>query len=73
MTKYFKQLAETSEVKMLLTYDFKPNITDPLIVEITKEEYDALLAKLTTEPDPEPADEITDSEALSIILGGDSA
>lgn len=71
MTKYFKQPSETGEVKMLLTYEFEPTITDPLIVKITKEEYDELLAEITAEPDPEPTDEITDSEALSIILGGD--
>lgn len=31
------------------------------------------LYKLTPEPEPDPNDEITDSEALSIILGGDGA
>lgn len=73
MTKYFKQISETGEVKLLLTYEFEPTITDPLIMEITKEEYDELLAEITAEPEPEPTDEISDSEALAIILGGDSA
>lgn len=73
MTKYYKHLTETGDVKLLLTYDFEPTITDPLIVEITKEEYDELLAEITAKPEPEPADEISDSEALSIILGGDGA
>ena len=71
MTKYYKHLTETGEVKMLLTYDFEPTITDPLTVEITKEEYDELLAELAAESEPEPTDEISDSEALSIILGGE--
>lgn len=71
MTKYYKCLTETGKVKMLLTYDFEPTITDPLIVEITKEEYDELLAEITAEPDPEPTGEISDSEALNIITGGD--
>lgn len=71
MMKYYKCLSETDEVKMLLTYNFEPTITNPLIVEITKEEYDELLAEITVEP--EPTDEISDSEALAIILGGDGA
>lgn len=37
--KYYKQLNESGEVVALLTYDFEPNITDPLTVEITAEEY----------------------------------
>lgn len=71
MTKYFKHLTEIGEVKLLLAYEFEPTITDLLIVEITKEEYDDLLAELAAEPEPDPTDEISDSEALSIILGGD--
>lgn len=71
MTRYYKQLNHSGDVVFLLTYDFDPTITDPLIVEITKEEYDELLAEITAEPDPEPTDEITDSEALAIILGGE--
>lgn len=45
MTKYYKQLKENGEFVMLLTYDFEPEITDPLIVEITEEEYLALKAE----------------------------
>ena len=73
MTRYYKQLNDSGNVVFLLTCDFDPTISDPLIVEITKEEYDELMAEITAEPDPEPTDEITDSEALSIILGGDGA
>ena len=40
--KYYKQLNENGEVVMLLTYDFEPNITDLLIVEITAEEYETI-------------------------------
>ena len=40
--KYYKQLNENNEIVTLLTYDFEPNITDPLIVEITAEEYNAI-------------------------------
>lgn len=44
--KYYKQLNENSEVVMLLTYDFEPIIADPLIVEITAEEYETISAEL---------------------------
>ena len=43
--KYYKQLNENGEIVMLLTYDFEPNITDPLIVEITAEEYETISAE----------------------------
>lgn len=39
MKKYYKQLNENGEFVMLLTYDFEPVINDPLVVEITEEEY----------------------------------
>lgn len=45
MTKYFKQINENGEFVMLLTYDFEPSITDPLIVEISEEEYIELKAE----------------------------
>lgn len=43
--KYYKQLNENGEFVMLLTYDFEPEITDPLIVEISEEEYLSLKAE----------------------------
>lgn len=43
--KYYKQLNENSEVVYLLSYDTEPNITDPLTVEITAEEYEAISAE----------------------------
>jgi hypothetical protein len=45
MTKYYKQLDENGKIVMLLTYDFEPTITDSSIVEITEEEYNAILAE----------------------------
>ncbi len=42
MMKYYKQLNENNEIVTLLTYDFEPSITDPLTVEITAEEYEAI-------------------------------
>ena len=73
MKKYYNKINAAGKTEMLLTYDFEPVLNDSTIVEITKEEYDELMAKITAEPDPEPTDEISDSEALAIILGGDSA
>lgn len=43
--RYYKQLDENGKVILLLTYDFEPNITDSSIVEITEEEYNAILAE----------------------------
>lgn len=39
MTKYYKQLNEKGDIITLLTYDFEPNITDTLCVEIAEDEY----------------------------------
>lgn len=43
--KYYKQLNENGEIVLLLSYDFEPNITDPLTVEITAEEYETISAE----------------------------
>ena len=43
--KYYKQLNENGEIVSLLSYDFEPNITDPLTVEITAEEYETISAE----------------------------
>lgn len=40
--KYYKQLNENGKIISLLTYDFEPNITDPMMVEITAEEYNSI-------------------------------
>ena len=43
---YFKRMDNAGMVYCLITYDnFRPNITDPLTVEITAEEYAALSAE----------------------------
>lgn len=70
MTKYYKQINENGEAIMLLTYDFAPNITDPLIVEITEEEYETLLAELIASlPEPEPSEMELKAQAYDIITG----
>lgn len=69
--KYFKQLDESGNIVLLLGYNFAPTITDSSIVEISQEEYENLQVEIEAanhpeEPDP---DEISDEEALDIILG----
>ena len=70
-TAYYKKLRDDGSVVCLLTYQgYRPGITNPLVVEITAEEYNALhaeiLAAIPAETDP---DEIDDTEALTIIMG----
>ncbi len=70
MTKYYKQINENGEIVMLLTYDFVPNITNPLIVEITAEEYETLLAELIASLPESEEDEIAlKAQAYDIITG----
>lgn len=70
MRKYYKQLNENGEVIMLLTYNQTPSITDPLIVEVTEEEYNVLLAEiLATVPEPEPSELELKAQAYDIITG----
>jgi len=74
MKSYFKQLNDSGEITLLLTYSFRPNITNPLVIEITKEEYETLLAEMQKhgEISESEEDEITDTEALNIITGGET-
>lgn len=71
MACFFKKLDELGKIVLLLRYDFSPDITDSLMVEITQEEYETLLAEIEAANQPEePApDEISAEEALDIILG----
>lgn len=70
MTKYYKQLNENGEIFALLAYDFVPNITDPLFVEITAEEYEAISAEWRANmPEPEPSEIELKAQAYDIITG----
>lgn len=62
MIKYYKQINESGDVVMLLTYDFDPIITNPLIIEITKEEYEALLAEIVEKNEEIISDEATEED-----------
>lgn len=59
--KYYKQINEIGETILLLTYEFVPTITNPLMVEITEEEYNAILA------DMQRKDELVDQLYRGII------
>lgn len=68
---YYKKVNASGDVLYLITYDSAPNITDPLTVEITKEEYDTMLETITASQGADD-DQISDEEALQIIMGGDA-
>lgn len=71
MEYYYKEINENGETIGVVSYSpEKPNITDPMIVEIDQAEFEAYLAEIA-EPD-EPRGDISAEEALNIILGGDA-
>lgn len=72
MKYYYKQLNENGEIVLLLVYDFMPTITDPLIVEITEEEYNAIIAEIrANEPEPEPSEMELKAKAYDILTGAE--
>lgn len=72
MKYYYKQLNENGEIVLLLVYDFMPTITDPLIIEITEEEYNAIIAEIrANEPEPEPSEMELKSQAYDILTGAE--
>lgn len=46
MERLYKKLGKSGKIILLLKYNFSPNIIDPLMVEITAEEYAALSAEI---------------------------
>jgi hypothetical protein len=72
MKYYYKQLNENGEIVLLLVYDFMPTITDPLIVEITEEEYNAIIAEIrANEPEPEPSEMELKAQVYDILTGAE--
>jgi hypothetical protein len=61
--KYYKQLNESGEVVALLTYDFEPNISDPLTAEITADEYETISAEWRANAKREPSAEELERKA----------
>lgn len=68
--KYYKQLNENGEIVMLLTYDFEPTISDPLIVEIAAEEHKAISAewqeKAKTKAEAERAERLARAKEMAL-------
>lgn len=68
MIYYAKQIDENGEIIALHTMD-RPFVESNGFIPITEEEYLELMENIP-EPEPEPTDQISDSEALAIIMGG---
>lgn len=70
---FYKELQSDGNLAALLTYDNAPlSTTNPLIVEISEEEYSSLLDEIISSvqlEELEETDEISAEEALDIILG----
>ena len=66
---FYKKITENGEVVYLLTYNNRPHISDPAVVEISEEEYSTISAEIEAANQPEETDEISAEEALDIILG----
>ena len=73
MTTYYKQINENNELVLLLTYNFTPKITNPLIIEITQEEYEKLSAEIQSSMDEEtivePSEIEQKAQAYDILVG----
>ena len=70
MKYYYKQLNENGEIALLLVYDFMPTITDPLVVEITEEEFNAIVAEIrANEPEAEQSEMELKAQAYDILTG----
>jgi len=66
MEYYYKYIDESGKTIGVVSYSpNKPNITDPLIVEIEREEFEAYLAEIA-EPDV-PSDEATETDYLEAL------
>lgn len=63
---YGKKIDENGKIIYLHEFEAESFPADRFFVEISEEEYNAILEEWANIPDP---DEISDSEALSIILG----
>ena len=70
MNHFFaKEIDENGEIVCLHEFTAKSFPESSLFLEIGEEEYNALLGELAEYIPPSDPDEISDSEALAIILG----
>ena len=68
MKKYYKQLNEDGKLVLLLSYDFEPEITDPLIVVISAEEYEQLLGEIIAKNEQTKSDEATMHDLYNALV-----
>lgn len=61
--RYFKQLDNNGELSMLLTYSMDPVITNPLVTEISEDEYSTLKAEIEAQLEAENPTEETGEPA----------
>lgn len=67
---YYKELQPNGAIRGFWIYNMAPlKTSDPLFVEISKDEYESLSHERSTDNQPEESDEISAEEALDIILG----
>lgn len=69
-TYYAKQIDESGEVVALHKFSTEAFPTSKVFVQIEEDEYTVLLAEMQERLKPKETDQISDSEALNIMLGG---
>lgn len=67
---FYKHLEEDGNTVTLESRNVQAVNAPETMVEITESEYQALLEEMMANIEPEPTDQISDSEALEIIAGG---
>lgn len=67
---FYKHLDENGNTITLESRNVKAVNTPETMVEINEDEYQMLLEEMLANIENEPTDQISDSEALSIITGG---
>ena len=67
---FYKHLDENGNTVTLESRNVQAVNAPDTMVEITETEYQALLEEMMANIEPEPTDQISDSEALAIIAGG---
>lgn len=66
---YYKQIDETGELLLLLTYDTQPTGLPSDVVEITADEYASLMDEIAASlPEPEPHREYVSTDELEAAI-----
>lgn len=66
---YYKQIDESGELLLLLTYDIQPTGLPSDVVGITADEYAALMDEIAASlPEPEPTPEYVSTDELEAAI-----